>query len=101
MPYFDGRWVKVVDVSWISQTRLKRIGSRVCLTKAPEICVEVLSPSNSRQEIREKRALFFAAGADEFWTCDSAGKLVFYLKANGPAAAKSQVCPDFPVRLTA
>jgi hypothetical protein len=36
------------------------LGSRVCFPKSPEICVEILSPSNTEAEIREK----MAPGAD-------------------------------------
>jgi Uma2 family endonuclease len=35
------------------------------LTRAPEICIEILSPSNSAAEIAEKRVLYFDAGAAE------------------------------------
>src|SRR4051812_28811318 len=46
--------VKAADVAWISHPRLAAIGEGVCLPEAPEICVEVLSPDNSRAEMREK-----------------------------------------------
>src|SRR2546430_13456456 len=32
--------VKATDVAWISETRLAAIGEGICLTEAPEICVE-------------------------------------------------------------
>mgnify|MGYP001313879954 CR=1 FL=1 len=37
---------------------------------APEICLEILSPSNSIVEMEMKRALYFEAGAREVWECD-------------------------------
>src|SRR5205823_13674111 len=37
------------------------------LTRAPEICIEVVSPSNSVKELSEKREAYFAAGAQEVW----------------------------------
>lgn len=43
------------------------IGENVCLTMAPEICVEVISPENTCAEMAETKALYFAAGAGEFW----------------------------------
>src|SRR5438105_1000100 len=47
-PISTAAGVKAADVTWISHRRLAAIGEKVCLTKAPEICVEVLSPSNTR-----------------------------------------------------
>ncbi|MBK8454752.1 MAG: Uma2 family endonuclease [Thiofilum sp.] len=35
--------------------------------KAPELCVEIVSPSNSKQEITEKVELYLAKGAQEVW----------------------------------
>ncbi|HSA71392.1 MAG TPA: Uma2 family endonuclease, partial [Burkholderiales bacterium] len=34
---------------------------------APELCIEVVSPSNSRQEMREKIEAYLATGAEEVW----------------------------------
>ena len=48
------------------------------LERAPEICVEVLSPTNSLAEMNEKRALYFEAGAHEVWICGLDGKMEFY-----------------------
>src|SRR5205807_7156216 len=42
--------VKAADVAWASRQRLRELGERVCFLKAPEICVEVLSPANSEAE---------------------------------------------------
>jgi Uma2 family endonuclease len=37
------------------------------LTRAPEICIEVVSPSNSVKELREKTEAYLTAGAEEVW----------------------------------
>jgi Uma2 family endonuclease len=39
----------------------------IALEEAPELCIEVVSPSNSRKELQEKTEAFFAAGAKEVW----------------------------------
>lgn len=88
--------VRAADVIWISHERLAEIGEGACLRRAPEICVEVLSPDNSRREMAEKKALYFAAGAEEVWFCDLHGRLTFFVDATGPAAATSARCPAFP-----
>jgi len=57
----------VADVAWASARFMRAHGGETPLTRAPEICVEVVSPSNSVKELREKIAAFLAAGADEVW----------------------------------
>ena len=49
---------------WIGPEYAARLEAQnpVALERAPEICVEVLSPSNSKPEMEEKRALYFEAG---------------------------------------
>ena len=59
--------IKVPDVGWCSDTFLARDWLDVVLHKAPEICVEVVSPSNSEAELRAKTALYLQAGAIEVW----------------------------------
>ena len=88
--------VKVADVVWISRARLAAIGNAECLTKAPEICVEVISPSNTRLEMAEKRALYFAAGAREVWICDRDGRMTFFTGTNSRGQKGSKFCPEFP-----
>ena len=58
--------VKASDVAWASPQCMRELGNRACFPKAPEICVEVLSHSNTKAEIQEKMALYFDADAKEF-----------------------------------
>jgi Uma2 family endonuclease len=91
--------VKAADVAWISHARLTSIGKKVCLTKAPEICVEVLSPGNTLREMSEKRALYFAAGAKEVWFCDQDGGMTFFISPASKGKAASKICRDFPQQI--
>ena len=59
--------VKVADVAWRSHQFLNQYGSATPYPHAPELCVEIVSPSNRRPELREKIALYLAAGAREVW----------------------------------
>ncbi len=88
--------VKAPDVLWASEAKIRALGNRSCFTTAPEICVEVLSPRNSRAQISEKAALYFDAGAQEVWICDGSGQMRFLLKPNRAPAKSSKLCPDFP-----
>jgi hypothetical protein len=57
--------------------------------------VEIISPSNTVSEIKEKQALYFEAGAREVWTCGMDSKLRFYAAA-GCEVNVSRLCPGFP-----
>lgn len=67
--------VRAADVTWASPESLKALGNRDCFPIAPEICIEILSPDNSEEEIKQKRALYFDAGAQEVWICSTDGKV--------------------------
>ena len=92
--------VKAIDVAWLKPDREAEIRS-ICLTRSPEICVEVLSPSNSEAEMSEKRALYFEAGASEVWFCDEQGNLIFWLASTDKSVERSLLCPQFPQRIPA
>ena len=85
--------VKVADVAWCSDAFLRQHAGENPFQTAPELCVEIISPSNSRREIAEKRELYFAAGASEVWQSDLRGQLTFY-DARGEISA-SILFPGF------
>jgi len=86
--------VKVPDSVWVSDARFRTIFSESASSMAPEICVEILSDTNTPKEFAEKRELYFRAGAVEVWTCDAEGSLRFF----GPKGElrRSGLCPKFP-----
>lgn len=87
--------VKLPDVAWMSEERWAQIPEDTeASSVAPEICVEVLSTSNTVAEIDEKRRLYFDAGAVEVWTCNLDGDMRFYDSSNELSA--SRLVPDFP-----
>ena len=92
--------VKAADVVWVSPQTMRELGRvRACFPKAPEICVEVLSPGNTETEISEKMALYFDAGAREVWICGLAGNIEFYTSADSAPQRASALCPQFPARV--
>ena len=91
--------VKAADVAWASPECMRVLGKRVCFPTAPEICVEVLSPSNTEAEIEEKMTLYFDAGAKEVWICSLSGEMTFFGSAKGQVMRPSTLCPEFPQRI--
>lgn len=90
--------VKVADVIWGSQHFFEQNGLETPYTVAPEICVEVLSPSNTMAEMEEKKDLYLAQGAREVWVCDEDGQLTFF-DANG-RLSRSVLFSDFPATIS-
>jgi Uma2 family endonuclease len=62
--------VKAIDVVWLAPERRRAVRSLTCSVRALEICVEVLSSSNTPEEISEKTALYFECGAQKVWIGD-------------------------------
>jgi Uma2 family endonuclease len=91
--------VRAADVAWASPECMKELGNRVCFARAPDICVEVLSPGNTDAEIQEKIALYFDAGAKEVWLCENSGEMKFFLSPNTPSALNSKLCANFPAQI--
>lgn len=70
--------VKVADVAWASDSFIEKFGFETPYKRAPEICVEVVSPSNSQGEIDEKIELYLSKGAHEVWIVNEDGKTRYY-----------------------
>lgn len=70
--------VKVADVVWGSNDFFFKNGLATPYQSAPELCVEILSPSNSKQEITEKISLYLQQGAKEVWICNHYGNVAIY-----------------------
>ena len=59
---------RVADVALLSSARWENAVKQ--LFGVPELVIEVLSPSNTTAEIRDKRKLCLENGAREFWVVD-------------------------------
>ena len=70
--------VKVADVAWLSDEFVAQHGDETPYTQAPQIFVEIRSPSNSGREFDEKKELYFEQGAQEVWLCDESGQVEFF-----------------------
>ncbi len=95
-PIVTAGGVKAADVAWCSTGIWEEGKDRSCFPRAPEICVEVLSPSNTEGEITEKKRLYFEAGAEEVWLCSKMGRMEFFYGAESGVEEVSRICPGFP-----
>jgi len=73
----------VPDVAWASAQFVARHGDETPFTRAPELCIEVASPSNSLQELNEKIAAYLATGAVEGWIVFPQSKRLEFHGRNG------------------
>lgn len=60
----------IADVAFVSRSRWDATPSDAYLSGSPELVIEVLSPSNSNAEMRDKRKICLENGAREFWVVD-------------------------------
>jgi Uma2 family endonuclease len=88
--------VKAADVAWASPERMTELGDKGCFLHAPDICVEVISPGNTDEELHEKMALYIDAGAREVWLCAGDGAMRFLTAGGAPLVRGSKLCPRFP-----
>ncbi len=86
--------IRVPDVAWAPEDFLQAYGEITPFVRAPQICVEIVSPSNVQAEIDEKIGAYLAAGATEVWLVSEDGN-VRYFGASGALA-----CSAFGVSLT-
>lgn len=89
--------VKVADVVWASADFLHHHGLENPFSAAPEIVVEILSPSNTLAEMEQKKELYFSQGAREFWICQEDGVMRFYDSL--ARLESSALAPNFPGHL--
>jgi Uma2 family endonuclease len=75
--------LRVADVVYVSGERERSIDPDDNLHGAPDIVIEVLSPSNTPEEISEKKKLCLENGCQEFWVVDPRLRQVLVSTADG------------------
>ena len=92
--------VRVPDVAWASVAFLAKHGETTPFPEAPEICVEIRSPSNADAEIEMKTRAYLAAGATEVWIVSEAGDVAFFDRDGARAATAFGVVLTLPARFS-
>jgi Uma2 family endonuclease len=84
-----------VDVAWTRDFR--NVREQKYASRAPEICVEVESESNTPQELQRKKEALFSAGCSEVWIVRKGGEIAFH--AQGRVLVRSILLPTFPANI--
>jgi Uma2 family endonuclease len=63
-------------------------------TLAPEICVEVMSASNTDEEMQDRRVLYRTIGAEEVWVVGEEGEIRFYEEERQDHSVIAPECPS-------
>jgi Uma2 family endonuclease len=92
--HYTTKGTKVADIAWCSEQRFKLIEHEAECSIAPELCIEIISSSYTKNEMEEKKQLYLSAGAIEFWACNEEGEVKFF-DADGPLN-NSNLVPTFP-----
>jgi Uma2 family endonuclease len=78
------------DIIFISKERLNIIGEKR-IESAPDIVIEILSPSTAYYDLRHKRRVYESSGVKEYWIVDPMEKgIEVYENINGEFKLYSQ-----------
>ena len=80
VPEYD---LREADVAYISPERYAQIDPEDNLRGAPDIVIEILSPSNTVAEMNEKEQLCLENGCQEFWVLDQVHHRIKVSKPDG------------------
>jgi Uma2 family endonuclease len=72
------RGVRVPDVVWMTPERWAECKDQTPLQLVPDVCVEVLSPGNTREEIAMKIGAYLRGGAREAIVVGLKGEVEFF-----------------------
>jgi Uma2 family endonuclease len=71
------------DLLWIADRHRPR-DLRVRLSRIPDLCVEVRSPTTWRYDVGAKKSAYEAAGLSELWLVDDVAATVLVFRRSGP-----------------
>ena len=72
------RGIRVPDVIWMPSERWAACKGQSPLEVVPDVCVEVLSPSNTREEIEMKVGAYLRGGAHEVYVVGLKGEIEIF-----------------------
>jgi Uma2 family endonuclease len=95
LPEFEFR---IADVAFVSRERLAQIDPEGHFPGAPDLVIEVLSPSSTSSEMLDKEKVCLENGCREFWVVDIHRRLI---RVSSPGGVFSIYGPgqEIPLRL--
>jgi Uma2 family endonuclease len=78
--------IRVPDAVWMPPARWEESRLATPLPFVPDVCVEILSPGNTREEIAMKKGAFLRGGAREVIVVDGKGQVEYF----GPEAKREK-----------
>ena len=91
--------IRVPDLAWASPQFMQSFGEITPYTHAPEICVEILSPTSVAVEVAAKSDAYLAAGAYEVWLVSEDGAVRFVGAGGDQPKSRFPVVLSLPGRL--
>lgn len=82
LPHFE---LRAAEVAYVSRERFDAVPADDYLAGAPDLVVEVLSPSNRKGPLDERMRLCLANGCVEFWIVDPKRRSVMVHRSGGVA----------------
>lgn len=79
----DHETVRAPDVAFVRRERLEALAGKGFAKGAPDLAVEIFSPSDSVPQLMRKVKQYFAAGCHTVWIVYPASKEVHILEASG------------------
>ena len=76
----------------VSKQRWNAAKTRDWLAGSPELAIEILSPSNTKREMQDRRETLFRGGCQQFWTVDFDARTVTVSTPDG--ASKTYIGSD-------
>jgi Uma2 family endonuclease len=77
---------RIADVAYLSAERYEQADDNDNIRGAPELVIEVLSPSNTAAEMYDKQQICLTNGSLEFWVVNPARQQIYVTTADGHAA---------------
>jgi Uma2 family endonuclease len=93
------RGIRVPDVVWMPAARWREVKGESPCPFVPDVCVEVLSPGNSRAEIRMKVAAYLRGGAREVVVVGRKGEVEYFGPEGKRAASALGLKLELPAEL--
>ena len=70
--------IKVPDIAWATDAYVQENLRAKNGALAPDLCIEILSPSNTKREMQTKIDLYLEAGTFEVWLVNEEGLIRFF-----------------------